>query len=618
MDFGENESERREPPAEIKSDPKPGDPGVTSFGAPVFPTHSFDMRELRNMQLYAEANGEAAPETPAEPSAPERAHPAPEVSAPELVPEVRSAFYGSADASGAPPQSAPPVPDIRAERVEALPASSPDADTPLYAPSRRSFAEPPSGYRTFSGAFTAPETGKYADEYQEPRIEQAEREPARSYSPSVAPPFYAPPGKPRRRETAPEAPRRRSGGFARAFCLALVCALLGTMGGVFGTHLAYKYDILKQPKTTASVQLGDNSTRLDGTSVADAIAKLVDENFDSLTADQKELLTFFQQAFDGTDSLGGALSAVNVFAVASPQVVSISSTYQERTYAGTSENTVYGSGFILSADGYILTNHHVIKEAAYYGTEITVTLNDGAVFAASIVGYEADNDVAVIKIDATGLSAVKIGSSARLTVGEPVFAVGNPRRLDSTITSGIVSALNRKIPLEDAGMVDMFQISAAVNEGNSGGPVYNSHGEVVGIVTAKYKDNSAEGLGFAIPIDDAMRIAAELIESGYVSGKPYIGVTAETVSNARYYNAVEGALVLTVEAGSAADRAGVYINDIITELGGYPVTSRETLSDAKRFFNAGDTTTITVYRMEGNKGNSMTLSITFDEATPTA
>jgi serine protease Do len=202
-----------------------------------------------------------------------------------------------------------------------------------------------------------------------------------------------------------------------------------------------------------------------------------------------------------------------------------------------------------------------------------------------------------------------------MQVGEQIYAVGNPLgELTYTITSGIISALDRDITGEDGSTINMFQIDAAVNSGNSGGPVYNSRGEVIGVVTAKYSSTGVEGLGFAVPINDAAKIANELIKNGYVTGKAYMGVTVTTVSEqiAEYYGWVVGAYIRSVDSGSCAEKAGLKAGDIVTKLNDTAITSSADLIDAKKNYKAGDTVKLTIYR----SGATQTLSLTFDEEKP--
>ena len=311
-----------------------------------------------------------------------------------------------------------------------------------------------------------------------------------------------------------------------------------------------------------------------------------------------------------------ALTASAIYAQACSQVVGVTTEVTYTNFFGmNSSSAVSGTGFIVSEDGYILTNYHVIELAAQNDKDVNVILYDGTRYTASIVGYEKYNDVAVLKIDATGLKPVSFGNSDSLSVGDLVYAVGNPLgELDFSMSTGHVSALDRAITSDESGVaINMFQIDAAVNSGNSGGPVYNAAGEVVGIVTAKYASTGVEGLGFAIPINDAVKIASDLITKGYVTGKAYMGVQIDQRYNSlysQYYNMPLGAYVYSVEDGSCAEKAGLLAKDIITRLGDQDITGYTDLTSALHGFSAGDTTSMTVYR----GGEEVTLTITFDEA----
>jgi serine protease Do len=312
-----------------------------------------------------------------------------------------------------------------------------------------------------------------------------------------------------------------------------------------------------------------------------------------------------------------ALPASQIYAQALEQVVGITTEVTYTNFFGqTSSSAVSGSGFIVSENGYILTNYHVI-EYAYEGKQaITVMTYDGTKYEASIVGVEPSNDVAVLKIDAENLNAVSYGDSDAIAVGETVYAVGNPLgELEFSMSTGHVSALDRVISTEESESINMFQVDAAVNPGNSGGPVYNAMGQVVGMVTAKYSETGVEGLGFAIPINDAVSIANDLITKGYVTGKAYMGIRLDERYNsmyAQYYNMPLGAYVYSVDSGTCAETAGIQGGDIITKLGSTTVQSYTELKQALRQFSAGDSTTVTVYRA----GEELTLNITFDEQKP--
>jgi serine protease Do len=321
-----------------------------------------------------------------------------------------------------------------------------------------------------------------------------------------------------------------------------------------------------------------------------------------------------------TDGSSTEMDASAIYDLACTQTVGITTEITYTNYFGmTSSSAVSGSGFIVSSDGYIITNHHVIEDAYEGGYDVSVMLYNGETYTADIVGFEEDNDIAVLKIDAEGLDPVTIGDSDSMKVGETVYAVGNPLgELAYTMTKGMVSALDREITTSDSTSsnstpvtINMFQIDAAVNSGNSGGPVYNSRGEVIGVVTAKYSSTGVEGIGFAIPINDAVSIANDLINYGYVSGKAYFGITVTTVSSAaaQYYNLVEGASVYMVDSDSCAAEAGLQVGDIITKIDDTEITSSSDLVNAKKDYKAGDTAVLTVYR----SGETLELTIVFDE-----
>ena len=270
-----------------------------------------------------------------------------------------------------------------------------------------------------------------------------------------------------------------------------------------------------------------------------------------------------------------------------------------------------GSGFVLTEDGFVVTNYHVVEDAGY----ISVVLFDGSSYDAALKGFDAANDVAVLKMEGSGFRPVKLGSSDDLVVGDQVVAIGNPLgELTSTLTVGFVSAKERDVSTDDS-TINMMQTDCAINSGNSGGPLFNMQGEVVGITTAKYSGTSVsgasiEGIGFAIPMDDVAGIIEDLMEFGYARGA-YLGVTVYNVDpeTARMYGMPLGALVNTVDPGSCAEAAGIKPSDIITGLGSYKVDSYTDLSRALRKYDAGETTTITVYRA----GQEQVLSITLDE-----
>lgn len=332
----------------------------------------------------------------------------------------------------------------------------------------------------------------------------------------------------------------------------------------------------------------------------------------SAQKDQKYLSPTPNNSESGNSSINSVINASNPSAIFNPSevyadnvnsVVGISSDEtiynifgQASTYAST------GTGFIISEDGYILTNYHVVQSSG----DITVTLYNGSSYTASLVGYESSSDVAVLKIDATDLQAVKVGDNSDIVVGENICVIGNPLgELTYTLTQGGISALQREINV-DGQPISMFQFDAAVSPGNSGGPVFNANGEVIGIVTAKSIQSGVEGIGFAIPISDVKTIVNDLIENGYVTGKAYFGIG---VQNSGY---PKGAYVMSVNPGSCAEKAGIEVGDILTEIDGKQVTTASELISAKRSYRAGDTVTVRGYR----NGEGIVFTVTFDEETP--
>jgi len=276
-------------------------------------------------------------------------------------------------------------------------------------------------------------------------------------------------------------------------------------------------------------------------------------------------------------------------------------------------NPVAGSGFVVTQDGYILTNYHVIDGVE----DLRVTFADGSSYDATLVGGEEANDLAVLKIDATGLTPVMIGDSDNLKVGQQVAAIGNPLgELTFTMTEGIVSALDRNIKMDDGNTINVLQTNAAINSGNSGGPLFNAYGECIGITNAKYSNNgsseaSIEGIGFAIPINDVIDMVTSIIEKGYVAGKPNVGILMDDVSSeaVQRYGIPNGAYVSAVLEGSCAEKAGLQKGDIITAVNDEEVADSSALKNTVKKSKAGDTVTFTVYR----DGQTMSITITLDE-----
>jgi serine protease Do len=436
----------------------------------------------------------------------------------------------------------------------------------------------------------------YYEPWQEPVYGQPKTPGQEPYSPGIhsgayyvhqRPPVYAPPPEKKKKSVWT--------GLVKVICLVLICALAAG-GATYGV-----------------LQLG-GSRHITASSRPEASAPSVSS---PAAPSSPATPDGSPNAAANLTTTGKVMSAEDIYAMAVSQVVGVNSEAKTNAFGQITSSPVSGSGFIISADGYVVTNFHVIQYAVAQNSELTVMTHDGKSYAAKVVGYEQDNDLAVIKIDATGLNAVTLGTNKDMKVGNQIYTVGNPLgELTYTMTSGIVSALDREITEEDGTRINMFQIDAAVNPGNSGGPVYNDRGEVLGIVSAKFSSTGVEGLGFAIPIDDANNIISQLMTTGRVAGKPSMGISVSTVNSAsaQYYNLVEGAYVETVAKGSAADKAGIKVGDIIVKMGDKQITSKDDLVAAKKTFKAGDTTTIVVYR----EGKEQTLNITFDEEGVTA
>ena len=275
-----------------------------------------------------------------------------------------------------------------------------------------------------------------------------------------------------------------------------------------------------------------------------------------------------------------------------------------------------GSGFVITEDGYILTNYHVIDGA----NSIKVTFDNGKEYTATYVGGEEKNDIAVIKVDATGLTPVVIGSSDELVVGEPVYAIGNPLgELTFSESTGIISALDRSITMSDGRQMNMIQTDCAINSGNSGGPLFNSHGEVIGIVSAKYSSGSnsssasVEGLGFAIPMDDVASMVSDLVKNGYVTGKPIMGISVDDVDESvTSYGVPQGAIIRVVTPDLCGAKAGLQAGDIVTKIDNTDVTSASDLTSAIGNYKPGDKVTLTIFR----SGETKTVEVTLEESTP--
>ena len=391
-------------------------------------------------------------------------------------------------------------------------------------------------------------------------------------------------------DTAPEAPQKpkknRTGAKVTALVLsrALVGGAMGFGGSALQNHLAAKNADTEEAQQASVVYEGSRETSVINIAQIDT---------------SKEM------------------TPAEVYAQNVNSTVGIRTSITTNYWGYQTQAAAAGSGFILSADGYILTNYHVVEDS----NSITVSLYDGTEYDATLVGCDESNDIAVLKIDAEGLTPVVLGDSDNLNVGDQVVAIGNPLgELTFSLTTGVVSALNREVTLSSNVTMNLIQTDCAINSGNSGGALFNLYGEVIGITNAKYSSSSSsseasiDNIGFAIPLNHVKNIVKSIIETGSIT-KPYIGVTVSSVSSeAQGYGLPTGAAVRSVEADSPAAKAGLEENDIITEVDGTAITSSTELVNYVGEKTPGDELTFKVYR----QGEELELTVTIGEKTQSA
>ena len=376
---------------------------------------------------------------------------------------------------------------------------------------------------------------------------------------------------------------RKKRGAGKIVALALCCSLLGGTVGATGAVFA------------TSKLGGDN-----GVSVSSTVL-------------EGEHRTPLNVAHVNTDS---QLTASEIYAQNVNSTVGITTEITTNYFGFQTTSAASGSGFILTADGYIVTNYHVIEGAK----TVKVTMYDGTAYDAVIIGGDESNDIAVLKIEADGLTPVVLGSSDELSVGDDVVAIGNPLgELTFSLTKGAVSALDREVTLSGGNSMNLIQTDCAINSGNSGGALFNMYGEVIGITNAKYSSNglgeaSIDNIGFAIPIDSVRSIITSIIEKGYVA-KPYIGVTIENVSeDMTAFGLPQGAVIRSVTEGSPAKSAGLEVNDIVTAVGGSEISGSADLKAVVSESQVGDELKLTVYR----QGKTLDVTVTVAEQPKTA
>lgn len=370
--------------------------------------------------------------------------------------------------------------------------------------------------------------------------------------------------------------------------------------------------LLKGGNTTSQAE--STTTTQDNTIVVDESKSNTEDSTQSQQADTARPSENLQVS-SATTLTPAITSSVIQNSMSSVVGIYLSATTINYTGASEEEDLGSGSGVIITSDGYIVTNNHVVEG----GQNIRVCLQDGSEYEATLIGTDSYSDLAVIKIDATGLPAATLGTSSNMTVGDPVFAIGNPLGvLSSSVSQGIISGLDRTINVDGHNMT-LMQTDAAVNPGNSGGGLFNANGELIGIVNAKSYGLEVEGIGFAIPMDTAKPIIMDLIDLGYVTGRPYLGISMQDValrfgsgysSNPFFSfggNYVTGVQVVAVEEGSPAQNAGLQVNDVIVGLDDQEITGTSQLSALLYEYNVGDTVTISVLR--GNETQQLSVTL---------
>lgn len=393
--------------------------------------------------------------------------------------------------------------------------------------------------------------------------------------------------------------------------LLVLTVVIGSLSGAGGAFFMYKFMLPEDESMSES----DSSAAPLGAMTETEKSEEENTFMPSSSASQEALPsenTTVEEISEGESET--VLTKGQIYSSEVNSVVSIKSV-RNQTYSSifgsySQAVTSQGTGFVITEDGYIVTNYHVIEG----GESITVTDYNGNEYAATLAGGEEGNDVAVLKIDAK-LTPVTLGESSSLEVGDDIFIIGNALgELSYTATDGIVSHLSREVKVESGSTINMFQTNTAINSGNSGGPVYNNKGEVVGIASAKYASDSVEGLGFCIPIDDVKQIISDIIVYGYVSGKPSLDVSLQTVTQtmAMRYSLPVGCYIVTLDSNGAAALAGLKSGDVITAIGSTEISSCDDLANALSLYSAKDTVSITYYR----NSQASTATVTFSEKIP--
>ncbi len=387
----------------------------------------------------------------------------------------------------------------------------------------------------------------------------------------------------------PAKPRKKR--FAGILAVALGCSLLGGLIGAGGVAAYSKWSA----KDTATVAEADE----DG--VSEILVGTRNNAKVETTAVSKDK----------------ELSAADIYEANVNATVGITTASTTNYFGYKTTAAASGSGFVLTSDGYIVTNYHVVEGA----DKIKVTTYDDTSYDATLVGYDESNDIAVLKVDAKGMQTVVIGDSDALRVGDSVVAIGNPLgELTFSLTHGDISALNRKVTINNNAMT-LIQTDCAINSGNSGGALFNAYGEVIGITNAKYSSSgfsgtaSIDNVGFAIPMNSVIGIIKSIIEKGYIE-KTYIGIGVTNLESQNQSTGLSGALVVSVEEGGPADKAGLKENDVITKVNGTLITGTDELIRMIAAGSEGDVVTLTVYRDGETSVIKVTLAVRRQSALP--
>ena len=456
------------------------------------------------------------------------------------------------------PQSEQPMQQPQAEQ----PAQAPQSEQPMQQPQAEQPAQAPQSEQPQAEEPRTP----FQTPVQHPEFRQAQQQTGFGEVPPMSQKPHTPKNK------------KHSRGLALGLCGVAAACLLFAGGAVVG-NMAFGGNANSDSGTSASTS--DSAPTLQINSKPESDSNNSSDNYD--TAD--------------------GMAGEDIYKKVNPSVVSVIST--------TSEGTDSGSGVIMSKDGYIITNNHVVDGAQ----SVSVQLSDGTSLDAEIIGTDEQTDLAVIKVTPTSdLTAAEFGDSDELEPGEYAYAIGSPGGVQfaNTITGGRISAINRDLTVNDRVMT-LIQTDASINNGNSGGALINKYGQVVGITSAKLSGNAfgsatVEGMGFAIPINTAKDIVDELIQNGYVSGRPSIGITGQNVESAD--GKVSGVQVYSIDSRAKAASEGLQVGDVITAVDGTPTPDMDKVNELKQDKKAGDKLTLSVYRISTGKTLNITITLT--------